>query len=311
MGNSFWFGWEVVLMTAIQSVLPESMVKVLSFCSALGEEMIMVAIFAFIYFCWNKEMGIYVGTNLMVNLTFNPLIKNLFLRRRPYFDHKSIRILKPVDAEADIYDISAQGYSFPSGHSSNSATFYGSCAAYLKKRWVAIAAVIVCFLVGISRFSLGAHYPTDVFVGWAMGIAIILIVGYLQEKVERKWILYLLLLLVSAPGWFYCKSNDYFTGFGMMLGFFAGTLVEQKYVRFTVSRTWYRILLRLVCGMGLFLALNTMMKLPFSRELLESASMTQYILRAGRYAVCIFIITAIYPMSFRILDRRDPAAILF
>jgi membrane-associated phospholipid phosphatase len=47
------------------------------------------------------------------------MAKNIALRRRPYFDHESIHILRVVEPEADIYDIAAQGYSFPSGHSTN------------------------------------------------------------------------------------------------------------------------------------------------------------------------------------------------
>ena len=305
LGNSFYFNWEPALMTLIQQGLGDTAVSIMSVITMLGEEYVMVAIFAFVYFCWDKKAGVFIGTNLMVNLTLNPMIKNIFLRRRPYMDHESVKCLKPVDNKADIYDISAQGYSFPSGHSNNSVTFYGSIAAALKKRWMIIAAVLLALLIGFSRVAVGVHYPTDVLAGWAVGIAIIFVMSFLQEKIQKKWILYLALLVLAAPGWFYCRSNDYFNGFGMMTGFFAGVLFEEKYVQFRETRTWYRMVLRVVLGGAIFLGLNTLLKLPFPKSLLESATMPQYIIRCCRYAIVVFVMTGVYPLLFRILDRRE------
>lgn len=305
IGNTFYFDWEPQLMVWLQSVCGDFGVKLMSLFTMLGEEYIMVAVFAFVYLCWNKKAGVFLGTNLMVELTLNPMIKNIFLRRRPYFDHEAVKCLKPVEKSADIYDISAQGYSFPSGHSNNSAAFYGSLAAAFKKRWLWILSAVIMLLVGISRVSVGVHYPTDVLAGWGIGILTIIVMSFLQKKVQKKWILYLVLVALSACGWFYCRSNDYYNGFGMMVGFFAGILFEEKFVHFKETRKWYRIILRILFGGGLFVGLNTLLKLPFPKELLESASMTQYVIRAVRYAVVVFTLAGVYPLSFRILDRFE------
>lgn len=305
LGNTFYLGWEPVFMAWIQGWMNDFGVKFMSFLTLFGEEYMMVAIFAFIYFCWDKEAGVFIGTNLMVDLTLNPMVKNIFLRRRPYMDHEAVKCLKPVDKKADIMDISAQGYSFPSGHSNNSATFYGSIAQALKKRWMWVVTGCMMLLIGLSRVSVGVHYPTDVLAGWAIGIVILVVMSFLQKKVEKKWVLYLVLIVLSASGWFYCRSNDYFNGFGMMTGFFAGVLFEHKFVRFKETRTWYRMILRVAVGGGLFLALNSLLKLPFPKELLESATMPQYIIRFLRYAVVVFLLTGVYPLSFRLLDRVE------
>lgn len=69
--------------------------------------------------------------------------------------------------------------SFPSGHSMLSAIVYLSLGGVLAqmvrprrlKAYALAAAMLVAFLVGMSRIVLGVHYPTDVLAGWAAGLA--------------------------------------------------------------------------------------------------------------------------------------------
>ena len=123
---SFYFEWEVALQAWIQSFMGSFGTAVMSFLTLFGEEVMLIGILGYIYWCYDKEFGKFIGGNVVVGIVLNPLLKNLALRRRPYFDHPNIQCLKPVHADADIYDIAAQGYSFPSGHSMNSAVIYGS-----------------------------------------------------------------------------------------------------------------------------------------------------------------------------------------
>lgn len=298
-GNTFYFEWEVKLMAALQSIIGDAGASIFSFFSMFGEEMICVGVMGLFYWGINKEIGKLIGINAVTTLIWNPLAKNVALRRRPYFDNPEIKILKPVDPDADIYDIAAQGYSFPSGHSSNSAVVFGSTGRGLKKKWAYVIAWVVPFLVGVSRFVLGAHYPTDVMVGWALGAFIIFFVPFIRKKLNNDLILYLILLATGIPGFFYCTTNDFYTGYGIMLGAFAGFLFEEKFVKFESTRNVFFIILRTVIGGGLFFGLNTVLKLPFNKEFLESGTLGAYLVRTGRYAVVIFIIVALYPMLFR------------
>lgn len=65
MGNVFYFNWEPALMVWLQDLLGNTGATVASMVTMLGEEMVMVAILGFIYWCYDKRFGVYVGTNLI------------------------------------------------------------------------------------------------------------------------------------------------------------------------------------------------------------------------------------------------------
>lgn len=297
-GATFDFPWEIDLMKGIQEWLGTAGASVLSFFSMFGEELVLILILGFIYWCYDKNLGKKVGLGVLLGLVWGPMIKNVVLRRRPYFDHEEIRLFRAVEPGADIYDISAQGYSFPSGHSANAVSMYGGLAAYGKKKWLTILAVLLPLLVGISRVAVGAHYPTDVLAGWALGGIAILLVSLLEKKISSTPLRYALLLITAVPGFFYCKSADYFTGVGLLIGFMAGTLLEDKKVRFENAKTAVKMILRLVCGLALYFVLNTALKLPFSKAFLDGGTLGALLVRCARYAVISFVEFGVYPLLF-------------
>ena len=85
----------------------------------------------------------------------------------------------------------------------------------------------------------------------------------------------------------------------LILGFF----FEKKLVNFKRPKAWYFGVLRVAVAIGLFYALNTILKLPFDKEFLESAGFLSYLVRTLRYAVTTFVITGLYPLTFRLGER--------
>jgi len=302
-GNTFFFPWEVSLMEWLQGHISGAGISIISLFSMFGEELLLILIVGFVYWCYDKKMGRTMGLSAIMGLGWNTMAKNIALRRRPYFDHESIRILRVVDKEADIYDISAQGYSFPSGHSTNAATVFGSLALNQRKRWAAVVAIVIPLLTGISRFVVGAHYPTDVLAGWLLGIISVLIVRLLQNRVKDTLALYGIFLAATVPGFFYCKSADYFTAMGLLIGFMGGTLLDDRCVRFENTRKPQWMILRVLGGLVVYFVLSKLLKLPFPKEFLSSGSTAALMVRCARYAVIAFVDFGIYPMLFK-LERR-------
>ena len=274
-----------------------------SFISAFGEELACVAVIGFLYWCYDKRFGRFVGLNVLIGIVLNPMIKNVFVRRRPYFDSPEIKCLKPVDKSADIYNIAAQEYSFPSGHSVNAVAVYGSAAVFGKKKYLAVIAVVLSLLIGVSRFCLGVHYPTDVLAGWLLGLVIIIAVSRLQRRFNDPRLFYGLLLLITLPGFFYCKSADYYSGYGMLLGFVLGVQAEQKFVNFDNTRNPLRSVLRVLGGVAVFFGLNTLLKMPFSSDFLNSGTVPAFLVRTLRYALVIFADIAVYPLLFKVTGK--------
>ena len=313
IGNNFFFDWEIRLMEWLQAALPTEgpLFWLLSNLSAFGEELLMVAVMGFLYWGLNKEFGKYLGLNVLMVNVWNPMLKNVVLRLRPYFASDKIQLLRKIDADADIWDVSAQGYSFPSGHSANAVTLYGSLAAHEKKRkllWV--LALVLPLLVGFSRVYVGAHYPTDVLCGWALGALVVLLVPFLRRKLKR-WQFYLVLLLSAAPGIFYCTSKDYYSAFGMLLGFVLAEPFEEKFVRFENTPNILRCVLRTLGGAALYFGLNTVLKMPIPKEIMEAGDLTAMLIRTARYAVVIFVVIGVYPMLFKLTGKlweRQPKA---
>lgn len=101
----------------------------------------------------------------VVVLPLEQLLKQVFRRKRPetmYVDNMKFR-----------------SYSFPSGHAYAAVVVLGllSVAVYsLTNEWlgwvIGVVAALLTIVIGASRVYLGAHFPTDVIAGWAIGIAV-------------------------------------------------------------------------------------------------------------------------------------------
>lgn len=306
IGNTFQFEWEVRLIEWCQAYLPPFIIEPLKYVSYLGDTIFLVGIIAFFYLCYDKKCGRRIIMNTVISLMFAGEIKNIFERRRPYFDNEGIQCLKVVEKDYDMYDIRKQGFSFPSMHSSNISTVSGTMYEYFKKKSLLIIAITISGIIGISRFVLGCHYPTDVLTGWALGILSVILFGKLQDKLSDRQ-LYAFIFAVGVVGFFFCESADFYSAYGIAIGFIICEIIDKKYIAFENTKNPVKMVLRLVLACGIFLAVSEGLKLPFPNEVLEANNLFAYIYRVFRYCAATFIGIGITPALYKynILKLKD------
>lgn len=304
MGNIFYFDWEVDLIEWLQNNMGkagEILSRVFSF---IGGETISLLLIIVMLFCYKKAAGRRVALTVLTASMWFPMIKNIVLRVRPYMVHKDkIKVLQVVEADADPLDIVQQGYSLPSGHGATAVSLFGTMGRELKKRWMWAIAIIMPILIGFSRISVGVHYPTDVLAGWAVGLAAIGFNVLLEKKVPKEWLRYAILLALTVPGIFWCKSRDYFTALGLLIAAAIAFPYEEKHIGFKDTRNPWAMILRTIGAFAIYFALNTLLKLPFSKAWLDSGELLPNLVRTARYAVILFVVLAVYPRVFPVFEK--------
>ena len=278
------------------SILQTILFYLNNFFSFLGEEVVCIAVMGFLFWGINKEKGERLGMAiLMVNVGIG-LLKNIFSRLRPWIASDRIELLRDVD-----------GFSFPSGHSANCTALYPTLAYEYKRVkplvWVAFFVPLLC---GVSRCYVGAHWPTDVLVGWCTGLVIFVVIEIVMHKVKNKYIFYIVLIALSSVGLFYCTTNDYFNSYGMLIGCVAGLYLEEKKVRFENTNNLWLALLRTLIGGALYFALNSFIKI-FIGGIFPEGTYGYLLMRAVRYGIVIFLLIGVYPISFRLEQKLFPA----
>ena len=300
MGNAFWFAWEPKFIVFLQSYVTPVLQKIFEAVTFLGDEYAMVLIIGFIFWGYKKELGKKIGTYAITALVSSVAINNIVMRRRPYFDHSDVKCLKARASDADPYDIAVQGYSFPSGHATNSVSTYTVLGMNVRKTVLRIVFFLIPILIGLSRIVLGVHYPTDILAGWLISALIVLVIS----GIKNQYVVYSLLVAIGIAGCFFSKSNDYYSALGIAFGFIAGFIFEDKLVHFTNTKNVFRMILRTLGGLVVFVVVDKVLEIPFSREFIDAASALSHVVRTVRYTLASFVVIGVYPMVFGFVDKK-------
>ncbi len=302
-GIVFSFPWETDLMIYIQSFATGFQTMVMSSVTLLGEELLMIAIMAYLYLCVDKKLGSRMAMGLIVSLLGGAFLKNGIMRRRPYFDNPDIHCLRIPSGTGNAMDIAAQGYSFPSLHAVETVVMFGALFSWFKKKWTRVLCILLIVAIGYSRIYLGVHYPTDVLVGWLLGFLALVLASFVLNRYNNWLMIWTVCAILALPGWFFCSTYDFFGIYGLMCGTFLAFHFEQRKVHFSNIPTSWRSIIRLIFALAVFFAASKGLKLPFSKEFLDSGSFAAHLIFALRYAVAAFLALGIYPMAFKYTDK--------
>lgn len=222
----------------------------------IGHELTYMVIIMILYWCVSKK----VGLKLIIALTFSQLLntdlKNYFKVERPYLNPQ-------INA---VYMESAPGYSFPSGHSQNSAAFWFYCSYMLKNKALKIITLILPFLIAFSRLYLRVHWPSDVLAALFIGLITMCIVEkvmsfYTEKKLDIAHIIFYsiaiptILLILSGFDADAIKISGAFAG--ILIGYF----IENKYINFEEHTNIFFQILKLLIGVAFAIAIKEGLKI--------------------------------------------------
>ena len=206
-----------------------------------------------IFWCVSRKWGYRFLVTFGIAELVNGFLKLIVCAYRPW-------IRSDLIEPAGDSKVAATGYSFPSGHTTDATAVYGTTCAWQwkKRRWLAVLCIVLLVLTGFSRNYLGVHTPQDVVVGFVSTLIIILLVGWVQRKIDgddRKLdilsligvfvvigtIIYIMVkpypmdyvdgVLLVDPN---VMMNDTFCACGAFLGLLVGSYVERHYIHYEI-----------------------------------------------------------------------------
>ena len=256
----------------------------------LGEETLIILLVVALWFAVDKKLAQQVFFVTAASLSLNGIIKNFARVPRPFT--KGINSVR-LDT--------ATGYSFPSGHTQGFATWSSFFAAKFRKTWLSILVGILVVSVAVSRLYLGAHYPSDVIVGVALGVGVSVLGNYLFGKVKdvKKLYLWTFLILVPFVVYFLCVADplfaDLFKTFGMVGGMVLVSFLDEKTQPLSYDVAWWKKLFRIVLGVVLAVALKEAIKLVNVFEVMQIS----LLIDAARYFIVVMTVGYLCPILFK------------
>jgi membrane-associated phospholipid phosphatase len=280
------------IIDAIRNVLP-GLGDFFLLISQLGSEIFYVALLLIGYWAFNKRESIIFTYVLVIAVLSNYWLKYIIANNRPPSSYWHPGADTP-------------NYSTPSGHAQNSATFFGWLTIRIKKWWMALIAISMTFLIGLSRIYLGVHFLEDVLIGWGIGIFTVISIYYLEKPVRQYLSKYkyehlllivffigIVMLIVAAM--LPAPPDDNFGAIGgLTMGLALGIALENRYVGFSVeapNEQKWRIVLRVV--IGLVLVIGVMFGLS---SILPTEDL---LMRTVRYFLTSLTGVFIWPLIFK------------
>ena len=187
-----WFGLNVWLFHFINNIRSEFIDKAMLLGTALGSykligfyiAVLSIGIFIILARKYKGSLSkqeIYFWLVPIMVLGVSYLIDGLFLKIiKPLLDFPRPPLALPLGS-VHIVGIAEYHHSFPSGHSSFAMLIIASIWPLLLgwQRWIGI---IFVAWIGISRVSVGAHFPADVLAGFISSFLIVISVRAILKR---------------------------------------------------------------------------------------------------------------------------------
>lgn len=150
------------------------LVESMRYVSYLGIEEFYLFVAPVLFWCVDASIGLRVGMGLMISNSINSIVKLALHGPRPYWYSPEVKAFS-----------SETSFGSPSAHAQNAVVVWGLLANSIKRRWAWILAIAVMLLTGLSRMTLGVHFPHDILLGYLIGVLILAAFIKLEKPVYR------------------------------------------------------------------------------------------------------------------------------
>jgi membrane-associated phospholipid phosphatase len=249
------WGIDVVLFFQQFSPALDLPFKVLT---SLGDKAFYLLLMPLVYWCINRREGARLFLLLLISAFLNEAAKYLADQPRPF--NYDPRVIKLVHEDSG---------GLPSGHTQSAVVVWGYLACRFKKRPLWLLAGFLIITIPLSRIYLGAHFPTDLLGGYAIGALVLFLFIWLDPAIEawfiRKGMLIQLGVSVGLPLvmiFVIPSGNDgLLTALGALMGVAAGVVLERHWVGFCSDGPWWQRVIRYLVGIvilfGVWLGLRS------------------------------------------------------
>jgi membrane-associated phospholipid phosphatase len=223
--------FEMKIINFFNKISSSGLDAIFKIITMLGEPYIVIIILCFVFYGYDRRKGELLVFTLFSSLLINNFLKGIIARPRPFENENFTGEVSESVLE------SATGSSFPSGHSQIASVMYSSVAILEKKKIITIIAIILIFLVGLSRIYLLVHYPSDVIAGIVIGLIIaFLSCKYYMKIIDNfklKFIVSSTILVLFFPLLFIFKETekDFFTAYGLFLGYYLFLIIDNYFLK--------------------------------------------------------------------------------
>ena len=325
-----WLDWGYPVLLWFQG-LGDSLLLPMQAFTALGNEFFFMLVMPGLLWCYDARLGIEIGGLLLFSSSINGIAKMITALPRPYWANPAVHAVE-----------GGSGFGFPSGHAQNALVMWGQLAVRIRRRWVTWLCVALIFMISISRWYLGLHFPLDTLGGWIIGIAILVLYARLHTTIQRsleplssgmKIILsFNVALMLVLAGWVLSTQriapadlslwertaqealpdaeriqpfamDPVISSAGSWFGVMAGGVLLAAWNGYKMKGSLGQYLLRILLGITGLLVIYLGLKSVFPTD----ASAATHALRFLRYALLGFWISYLAPRLFMRLRLFQPA----
>lgn len=247
------------IIRTVQSLSNPILDQILKYITSFGGEVFFILAIALVYWCIDKKLGFKLLFILTTSMAINTSIKGILKIPRP-IGEKGLRLIGEVPI----------GYSFPSGHTQVTTTFWVSLMKNIKNRYTYLIGTLMIILVGFSRIALGVHRPVDVIGGAFIGLFCVIFFGSLFENLDfhnYKFIVIIINIIILICLVFF-REKDYYIVAALYTSFSIAYYVEPIYIDFYEKAPILGQISKFTLGILLFLIIRIVLKLIFPNFLI-------------------------------------------